>query len=850
MATTKLHVLIDELAHKVITIEEEVAVGETFDLLFVYADGWEGRTVNVTLFSADGTPLWRLNKTVEKVEDTAYAGEAVYGVKDCVIDTEEAVRKLDFGCFNSVLAVFTDGADGERTVYGATPLKVHPGMTADGTPLAKFESDLDLHNVDKAAHPDIREAITDGDNALAEAAGKALQEHARAEEAARNEAIHNAIRNVYQELLDKLKVEVDTISKAYVENKVAEHAARKDNPHEVTAAQVPYGEAETRNATLAGADNWNGAWGFDMDLKTLDAAAWEGVDPETVVKVSEICLRVSERDYTGDLVWLELTGADGKVWVSQDEPSWVTRGAEVPYRFEPAAEFPGGVIAARFVTTNGKGSGHAMPLRVSKVSTTETPAGCDVWTADKGTSKRTDFAPCVVRLDYSFPATVAVALGNLESGKADAGHLHDDRYLRLTGGTLRGNVNASGSVTIKVPILNATNYFATPKLVNQPGEFASNHSLNLGYSDHDYWEFLEVGGDFRFYQHNDDPGSSVPVGRTQVARITPSGIYEGPTLLANKYAAKNHTHTQSQVTGLADALQDVKDYADQRVTRVYRFKGSVATEADLPKSGNVTGDVWNVEADGQNWAWDGTKWDSLRGIVDLSVYSTTAQMNAAIAEATEDKAEQADLDATDERVSTLEDQMGDLLYKAIAFTGGSATPGEAELGASVASVVLKWTTNKTPTTLTLDGTALGTTETTRTMTGPFTANKTWARRGTDERGATATRNLSLTFKNKVYWGVGTATGTGITDAFVLGLSGKQFATGRGRTFTANAGAGQYICYVFPKAWGTPTFKVGGFEGGFALDREWEHTNASGGKVQYQAWRSTNASLGNTTVVVS
>ena len=169
MATTKLHVLIDELAHKVITAEEEVAVGETFDLLFVYADGWEGRTVNVTLFSADGTPLWRLNKSVEKIEDETYADEAVYGVKDCVIDTEEAVRKLDFGCFNSVLAVFTDGADGERTVYGATPPKVHPGMTADGTPLAKFESDLDLHNVDKAAHPDIREAITDGDNALAEA---------------------------------------------------------------------------------------------------------------------------------------------------------------------------------------------------------------------------------------------------------------------------------------------------------------------------------------------------------------------------------------------------------------------------------------------------------------------------------------------------------------------------------------------------------------------------------------------------------------------------------------------------------------------------------------------------------
>lgn len=337
---------------------------------------------------------------------------------------------------------------------------------------------------------------------------------------------------------------------------MSEHLWRTDNPHGVTAEQVAYGEGETRNATLADADNWNGAWGFDLDLKTLDAAAWEGVDPETAVKVSEIRLRVSERDYTGDLVWLELTGTDGKVWVSQDEPSWLTRGAEVPYRFEPAAELPGGVIAARFVTTNGKGFGHAMPLRVSKVSTTETPAGCDVWIAEGGTSKRTDFAPCVVRLDYSFPATVAVALGKIESGKADAGHLHDDRYLRLTGGTLRGNVNASGSVTIKVPILNATNYFSTPMLCNEPGQYAKNHALLLGYAYHDYWEFLENGGDFRFYMHQETAGI-----HKQVARLTESGIYEGTTLLANKYAAKSHTHTQAQVTGLDDALAAKADTA-------------------------------------------------------------------------------------------------------------------------------------------------------------------------------------------------------------------------------------------------------------------------------------------------
>lgn len=123
---------------------------------------------------------------------------------------------------------------------------------------------------------------------------------------------------------------------------------------------------------------------------------------------------------------------------------------------------------------------------------------------------------------------------------------------------MRGNVNASGSVTIKVPILNATNYFSTPMLCNEPGQYAKNHALLLGYAYHDYWEFLEVGGDYRFYQHNE--GSNI---HNQVARITPSGIYEGTQLLANKYAAKSHTHTQAQVTGLVDALQEVKDYADQ-----------------------------------------------------------------------------------------------------------------------------------------------------------------------------------------------------------------------------------------------------------------------------------------------
>ena len=70
------------------------------------------------------------------------------------------------------------------------------------------------------------------------------------------------------------------------------------------------------------------------------------------------------------------------------------------------------------------------------------------------------------------------------------------------------------------------------------------------------------------------------------------------------------------------------------LTTVYQYKGSVATYADLPTTGQKVGDVWNVEtADpdhgikaGDNAAWDGAQWDILGGNHDLSGY---AQLNSA-----------------------------------------------------------------------------------------------------------------------------------------------------------------------------------------------------------------------------
>lgn len=95
------------------------------------------------------------------------------------------------------------------------------------------------------------------------------------------------------------------------------------------------------------------------------------------------------------------------------------------------------------------------------------------------------------------------------------------------------------------------------------------------------------------------------------------------------------TVANNLATHKADFNNPHKVTAEQLgLTTVYQYKGSVATYADLPTTGQKVGDVWNVEtADpdhgikaGDNVAWDGAQWDTLGGNHDLSGY---AQLNLA-----------------------------------------------------------------------------------------------------------------------------------------------------------------------------------------------------------------------------
>lgn len=204
---------------------------------------------------------------------------------------------------------------------------------------------------------------------------------------------------------------------------------------------------------------------------------------------------------------------------------------------------------------------------------------------------------------------------------------------------------------------------------------------------------------------------------------------------------------------------------------------------------------------------------------------------------------------------TIESALDDLLYEAIAISSFTNTVGTVEIGSTVDECTFKWATNKTPATLTLGGdsidvnlTSITLTEMSLTLTA--VGSKSYSLVATDEREASASKSTSIYFYNGVYCGVSSETeAENIDSDFILALT-KYLQNSKAKTFTVEPGEGEYIFYALPTRLGTPTFYVGGFEGGFDLLATIDFTNASGFTESYDVYKSTNANLGSTSVTIS
>lgn len=199
-----------------------------------------------------------------------------------------------------------------------------------------------------------------------------------------------------------------------------------------------------------------------------------------------------------------------------------------------------------------------------------------------------------------------------------------------------------------------------------------------------------------------------------------------------------------------------------------------------------------------------------------------------------------------EEIQALKDIVNYVAPKINSFSMSPSTT-TYEIGSKVSGLKFSWNLNKNVTSQSLTGCTIGVNDRSANYSSEISSNKTFTLSVSDGKN-TANANKSINFYNKKYYGVATERSE-YDSGFILGLNGS-LVNGRTGNFTVNAGERQYIYFAIPTSFGTPTFMIGGFSGGFDLVNTIDFTNASGYTTKYNIYRSTNANLGNTTVVVS
>lgn len=203
-------------------------------------------------------------------------------------------------------------------------------------------------------------------------------------------------------------------------------------------------------------------------------------------------------------------------------------------------------------------------------------------------------------------------------------------------------------------------------------------------------------------------------------------------------------------------------------------------------------------------------------------------------------------------ITNAQQAFDELLYTAPSIVSFTSVPSvrEYEIGSVIiAPITFNWSLNKTVVSQVISdiGNIPVGTFTTK-YNNSIASNKTFTLTVSDNKNNTATRSITFSFMYPKYYGAVVEPDVYDND-FILNLSGYKLASSRNGTFNVNAGTNEYIYFCIPIKWGTPTFNVGGFDGGFFKVAEINFTNNSGHTEPYSIWRSDNLSLGSQTITV-
>lgn len=229
-----------------------------------------------------------------------------------------------------------------------------------------------------------------------------------------------------------------------------------------------------------------------------------------------------------------------------------------------------------------------------------------------------------------------------------------------------------------------------------------------------------------------------------------------------------------------------------------------------------------------------------------------------IADTTLSKAGQAaDAAVVGTKFTDVISRLEELEYIPIKITAISNNYGNVEIGSTVSNPVFTWTLNKQPSfqefrTYNSAGAAsdfavvMPTDSRSYKIEGDISSYLRFELTVKDGKN-TVTASSAINFLNGVYYGA--AVPATYNSTFILGLT-KKLASSKTGTVNVTAGDGQYIYYCYPARFGTASFVVGGFTGGFELAGAVSFTNASGYTENYYVYKSEQAGLGALKVEVS
>ena len=200
---------------------------------------------------------------------------------------------------------------------------------------------------------------------------------------------------------------------------------------------------------------------------------------------------------------------------------------------------------------------------------------------------------------------------------------------------------------------------------------------------------------------------------------------------------------------------------------------------------------------------------------------------------------------TSVRLNAMQDAILNLMYEPISISSMVLSRTTAEKGEVISSLQLTWGYNKDIIEQFLNSNPLN--NSLRNLVfNNVSSNTTYTLMASDEK-TTATKSVSISFLNGRYSGVSEEK---VYDSdFILSLD-KQLTTSLKAKFTVSPSVGEYIYYCIPTSFGTPTFSVGGFVGGFEKVATIDFENKFGYIEEYNIYKSANSNLGNTVVEVS